>query len=298
MTKVYTDPTNYTNIAAAIREKNGNQTTYKPNQMAAAIRAIEPSVQALTVTENGTYTAPEGVDGYTPITVNVQSGSAGFIAAIFAHYTQGTTCTCTKGATVYTSDTSGHYSFGLPEAGTWTLAANGGSFDIAVAQYSSYNVQLTVEILKSLCLQTAYVRLSNAVGDKYDCNSKYGHRYMTRTSNEPVLVFRWCGASDGSGYGGYVVLSKSDTLPCTYTEWGDPVSYGTYTVDGVTLYIHRQNGLCYPSDIYSLDITTDQASVNIKSVDTWMYMSNNEFKFSGAHADELQNIIKYYAHLS
>lgn len=31
----------------------------------------EPVVQALTITENGTYTAPEGVDGFNPITVNV-----------------------------------------------------------------------------------------------------------------------------------------------------------------------------------------------------------------------------------
>lgn len=33
--------------------------------------AAEPVVQALTVTENGTYTPPEGVDGYSPVTVNV-----------------------------------------------------------------------------------------------------------------------------------------------------------------------------------------------------------------------------------
>ena len=31
----------------------------------------EPVVQPLEVTENGTYTAPEGVDGYSPVTVNV-----------------------------------------------------------------------------------------------------------------------------------------------------------------------------------------------------------------------------------
>ena len=33
--------------------------------------AAEPVVQALNVTENGTYTPPEGVDGYSPVTVNV-----------------------------------------------------------------------------------------------------------------------------------------------------------------------------------------------------------------------------------
>lgn len=73
MSKVYTDPSNYSNIAAAIREKVGGSTQYKPNQMADAIRAIEtePVIEALSVTENGSYTAPEGVDGYSPVTVNV-----------------------------------------------------------------------------------------------------------------------------------------------------------------------------------------------------------------------------------
>lgn len=32
---------------------------------------VEPVIEALTVTKNGTYTAPDGVDGYSPVTVNV-----------------------------------------------------------------------------------------------------------------------------------------------------------------------------------------------------------------------------------
>ena len=32
---------------------------------------IEPVIESLTVTENGTYTAPNGIDGYSPITVEV-----------------------------------------------------------------------------------------------------------------------------------------------------------------------------------------------------------------------------------
>ena len=34
----------------------------------------EPTIEALSVTENGTYTAPSGVDGYNPVTVNVSGG--------------------------------------------------------------------------------------------------------------------------------------------------------------------------------------------------------------------------------
>lgn len=40
MANVVIDNTNLTNIATAIREKNGTQNTYKPSEMAAAIQAI------------------------------------------------------------------------------------------------------------------------------------------------------------------------------------------------------------------------------------------------------------------
>lgn len=80
MAKVLVNESSLTGIANAIRGKNGSTTTYKPSEMAAAITAIsggaEPVIEALSVTSNGTYTAPDGVDGYSPITVNVpQDGS-------------------------------------------------------------------------------------------------------------------------------------------------------------------------------------------------------------------------------
>ena len=77
--KLY-EESNIQAIADAIRGKNGTTDTYKTSEMAAAITAIsgaaEPIIEALSVTSNGTYTAPDGVDGYSPITVNVpQDGS-------------------------------------------------------------------------------------------------------------------------------------------------------------------------------------------------------------------------------
>lgn len=105
-------------IADAIREKNGTENTYKPDQMGDAIKAISgggitptgtinitengthnvtnyasanvnvptgstPVINPLSVTENGTYTAPSGVDGYSPITVNVPS-SGGTVSGSFS----------------------------------------------------------------------------------------------------------------------------------------------------------------------------------------------------------------------
>lgn len=90
-------------IADAIRAKNGTQNTYKPAQMAEAIEAISgggitPVINSLSVTENGTYTAPSGVDGYSPITVNVSGGGGG----------------------------------GTPTGGTFTMESNGNTFTLTV----------------------------------------------------------------------------------------------------------------------------------------------------------------------
>lgn len=47
--------------------------------------AAEPVIQPLEVTTNGTYNAPAGVDGYSPVTVNV-SGSAGTAGSIYLNF--------------------------------------------------------------------------------------------------------------------------------------------------------------------------------------------------------------------
>lgn len=67
-------------IAAAIRSKNGESTIYKPAEMAQAILDIPTGgsavIESKSITENGTYTAPTGVDGYSPITVDVPNSYA------------------------------------------------------------------------------------------------------------------------------------------------------------------------------------------------------------------------------
>ena len=55
---VITDDKHYTDIAAAIREKNGETTTYKPSEMAAAILEITTgkNIKTMTIDETaGTF---------------------------------------------------------------------------------------------------------------------------------------------------------------------------------------------------------------------------------------------------
>lgn len=62
-------------IGNAIRAKTGGTELLTLDAMPTAIESIsgaaEPVIEALSVTSNGTYTAPDGVDGYGPVTVNV-----------------------------------------------------------------------------------------------------------------------------------------------------------------------------------------------------------------------------------
>lgn len=55
MAKVITDSKHYAEIAAAIRAKNGQETQYKPSEMAAAIEAIEAGAGSKRATDLKVY---------------------------------------------------------------------------------------------------------------------------------------------------------------------------------------------------------------------------------------------------
>lgn len=51
--------------------------SYDVSNFASAAVNISPIIQSLSISENGTYSVPSGVDGYNPITVNVSGGGGG-----------------------------------------------------------------------------------------------------------------------------------------------------------------------------------------------------------------------------
>ena len=54
-----------------------NDDGYALHVVSVNVNVPEPVIESLEITENGTYTAPAGVDGYSPITVNVPTGGGG-----------------------------------------------------------------------------------------------------------------------------------------------------------------------------------------------------------------------------
>ncbi len=79
MSKVLVTESSLSGIAAAIRAKNGEQTMYKPGQMAAAIANLPdaPTLISKTITQNGNYNPEDdNADGYSAVTVNVPNSYA------------------------------------------------------------------------------------------------------------------------------------------------------------------------------------------------------------------------------
>lgn len=68
-------------LANAYRTVSGTSEKVKIGELADKISALsgsssDPVIEPIEITENGTYTAPDGVDGYSPVVVNVTSGLA------------------------------------------------------------------------------------------------------------------------------------------------------------------------------------------------------------------------------
>lgn len=78
-------------LANAYRTASGTSEKVKIGELADKISALsgsssDPVIMPIEITENGTYTASEGIDGYSPITVNVQGASLPEKGLVFENY--------------------------------------------------------------------------------------------------------------------------------------------------------------------------------------------------------------------
>lgn len=69
---------------------NGTYDTTTNDSVSVNVPSQSPVINPLSVTENGTYTAPSGVDGYSPVTVNVSGGGGGGIGDLILTQPLGT----------------------------------------------------------------------------------------------------------------------------------------------------------------------------------------------------------------
>lgn len=69
---------------SATYTNNGTYDTTLKNSVTVDVPSQTPVINPLSVTANGTYSAPAGVDGYSPVTVNVSGGgSSNFVMGLF-----------------------------------------------------------------------------------------------------------------------------------------------------------------------------------------------------------------------
>lgn len=88
MSKVLVSESNLYDIADSIRAKLGTQREFTPGQMSDAIDQISGggiTVESLSVTENGTYTAPLG-KAYSPVVVSVSGGGGILYSNVASSY--------------------------------------------------------------------------------------------------------------------------------------------------------------------------------------------------------------------
>ena len=238
MAKVIVTETYLENIGDAIRSKLGGSDTYKPSEMAGAISQIhgDPVLDALSVTQNGTYKASdENLDGFSQVVVNVPNtyaaGDEGKVVSNGALVAQ-TSDTVTENDTYDTTlidqltvNVSGGTSIPIISAADWNAMSEveKQSYGLIVIQTASTGFQRGYYVNGADYVDVFTVEQENAIG-----TGSYTYFMM---GNEITLEFT------GVGDFGGVVLSINDPniTQAKFDLWGNTrtVQYGTCTKSAV-----------------------------------------------------------------
>lgn len=232
MSIVTTDNKFYSEIAAAIREKSGESTLYRPADMAEAILAIKGGGSDL-------------AEAY---------------AIILVEYPAGSTLTCSQPGqdTLVAGNTYGAWAFGVPTDGTWTIHCELGTGDkkqeasepvviAAPRQVGRVNLRYaliihdastgtSVEWISSF-MKVSINETSNLIQFKSDSGSYSGRAYtaskydLTPYKKLKMECRSTLGADTRNRFG-VVTDMSSATIPSVYTQIpNQSTSYTTIEVD-------------------------------------------------------------------
>lgn len=181
----------------------------------AVFRGLATGVWALIMT-NGSQTVTRNVT----ITADYSLTMAYFTATITVTYPAGSTCTCTNGSTVLTApDTSGSYTFTVPNTGTWTVSCTDGT------QTASKTVTVSAEG-EAMSVKLAYELLLFFNGNSYtDVTGGWASKIESNPASCSVKgayleMYAGSGGYATSTTGNLIDLTNFNVLEATIAESG------------------------------------------------------------------------------
>jgi hypothetical protein len=184
----------------------------------ATFKGLKTGTWAITMTD-GSQSVTQNVTINADYTLTM----AYFSALITTTWPEGSTCSCTDGtSTLYAPDTSGSYTFNVPNKGTWTVTATNGD------KTASKSVSITAEgQTESVTLAYEYVLYEAGtkyaeLTDKSSTSATYGGK-ATLTWNADSATFYFGGSTSFTSqsawtYSPQIDLSAYKKLCCTLSS--------------------------------------------------------------------------------
>lgn len=146
------------------------------NPVTVNVPSEEPSLQALTVTENGTYLPPAGYNGFNTVTVNVESSESSYVFEYFnlisPKYRGG------YEYTGYLYDTQTAEDLGLVLLADLSQGADSATLTDSISKYSGIILQGIYQKQRTSAYNTSIMYISPVIGNTYwagmkDRNASY-----------------------------------------------------------------------------------------------------------------------------